>query len=195
MEAGHHKLNINLPFVMSLAQIDVVSASGILATATTPDALKYLESANDLPTALRLYAFALPRREAVWWAAMCAAGTCLAARPPAEREAREAAEHWVRRQDEPARRAAMAAARVAGFRAPEAWAAIAAFWSEGSMAPEGQPILPPAPDLTGKAVHGAISLAAVRARPQLRDDRLRRFLASAKDIAAGGGGPVDPDPP
>jgi hypothetical protein len=193
MEQSRLKLIFDLPAVLSLAEPDLTVASQVSDATTTPDALAHLESTN-LPLALRLYAFALPRREAVWWAAMCAAGTRPSAQPAAERAAREAAEHWVRRQDEPARRAAMAAARAAGFRAPEAWAAIAAFWSEGSMAPEGQPILPPAPNLTGRAVHGAISLAAVRDRPQLREDRLRRFLASAKDIATGGGGPVEPDP-
>lgn len=170
----------------------------------TPDAAKVVEGRADVPAALaalldagllndaaRLVAHALPKREAVWWACMCARATETEP-PPADAESLAAAEAWVRKPEEPHRRQAMAKAEAAGFRSPEAWAAIGAFWSGGSMAPEGQPVVPPGDHLTGLAVAGAVALAAVRKHPEKADATLRAFLAGAVDIAGGGAGRIAP---
>lgn len=152
------------------------------------DALDRLEAGGFLPEASRLIAHALPKREAVWWACMCATHTAPADLPEAARQARETAEHWVRQQTDKLRRAAMAYAETADFATPEAWAGVAAFWSGDSMSPEGQPAVPPAPHLTGTAVAGAVALAAARGDAQRNTDRLKRFLESGRNIAAGGPG-------
>ena len=136
-----------------------------------------------------MVAHALPKREAVWWACMCARGAPPDAAQTAEDVAAlTAAEAWVRRPEEALRRAAMAAAEAARFRSTEAWAAVGAFWSGGSMAPEGQPAVPPPDHLTGVAVSGAVVLAAVRAEVNTHAARLGRFLAGARDIGLGGAG-------
>ena len=141
--------------------------------------------------AMRILAHALPKREAVWWACMCARATAPEA-PPPDAAALLAAEAWVRKPEEELRRAAMAKAEAAGFRSPEAWAAVGAFWSGGSMAPVGQPVVPPAEHLTGVAVAGAVSLAAVRREPEKAEATLQRFIQSGFDIAAGGSGRIAP---
>ena len=82
----------------------------------------------------------------------------------------------------------MERAQATAFASPEAWAAIAAFWSGDSMAPEGQPAVPPAPHLTGTAVSGAVALSAVRGDVSRRNARLVSFLESGRNIAAGGPG-------
>jgi hypothetical protein len=156
-----------------------------------PAAIDALTRAGLVTDAARMVAHALPKREAVWWACMCARAT-EPAPPPADAEALTAAESWVRKPEEPNRRQAMAKAEAAGFRTPEAWAAIGAFWSGGSMAPEGQPVVPPGDHLTGLAVAGAVSLAAVRKHPEKADATLRAFLTSALDIAGGGAGRIAP---
>ena len=56
------------------------------------------------------------------------------------------------------------------------------------MSPEGQPAVPPAPHLAGTAAAGAVALAAVRGDVTRREERLRRFLESGRNIAAGGPG-------
>jgi hypothetical protein len=135
-------------------------------------------------------AHALPRREAVWWACMCARHTAGNELPEAERAALQAAEQWVRKPTDENRRAAFAKAQETAFSTPEAWTAVAAFWSGDSMSPPGQPAVPPPPEAAGRAVAGAVALASLRAKPQLRDVRLARFLQSAKDIADGGPGQI-----
>ncbi|MGE4047687.1 MAG: hypothetical protein AB7F35_22700 [Acetobacteraceae bacterium] len=138
--------------------------------------------------AARLCAHALPAREAVWWATRCAGATAPKDLPEADREARALAEAWVRQRADATRRAAMDKAQQAGCTSPEAWAAIAAFWSGDSMSPPEQPKVPPAPHLTGVAVAGSVILSSVRGDPTRQPDRLARFLDSAREIAAGGAG-------
>ena len=168
-------------------QLDEAGVAAIAACPTAADALAVLERAGLLVEATRLVAHALPAREAVWWACMCAHHTA-AAISEADRGAVEAAELWVRKPTDENRRAAMERARAASFATPEAWAAVAAFWTGDSMAPLEAPKVPPEPHFCGLAVAGAVSLAAVRGRPARRDGRLVRFLGSARDIAAGGPG-------
>jgi len=158
------------------------------SAATAEEALLRLEQAGLLLDAVRLVASGLPRREAVWWASMCARHTAPPEAPPALAMLCTAAETWVRQQTDETRREAYARAQQAGLDTPEAWACVGAFWAGDSMAPSGLPKVPPAPHLTAVAVAGAVNLAAVRSDPLRRDARLSRFLASARDIASGGAG-------
>jgi hypothetical protein len=180
--------SVDLGALLPLVALPAEAARAIHECATVPAALGTLEAAGFDAEAARLVAHALPKREAVWWACMCAAHTAPADLAEAERTALAAAELWVRAQTDAARRAAMAQAQATGFSSPEAWAAVAAFWSGESMAPEGQPAVPPAPHLTGTAVAGSVALSAVRGQVSRRPARLRRFLESGRNIAAGGPG-------
>jgi hypothetical protein len=124
---------------------------------------------------------------------MCARHTAPAELSAADQAALEAAEIWVRRQTDETRRAAMDRAQQSGFGSPEAWAAVAAFWSGDSLSPPNQPKVPPPPDLSGTAVAGAVQLAAVRGEPARQGTRLNAFLHSARDIATGGAGRLEPE--
>lgn len=172
------------PRVEAPAEID----AAIAACAGVPEALDLLVAGSHLTEAVKLIAHALPRREGVWWVCMCARATAAAEMAPAEAAALEAAELWVRRPSDENRRAAFARAEDARFGSPEAWACVAAFWSGDSMSPLGQPAVPPAPHLPGLAIAGAVTLASVRIAPEKQAERLGRFIASARDIAAGGTG-------
>jgi len=169
------------------------AAACLHGVTATEAALERLAASGFEAEAARLAAHALRRREAVWWACQCALHTAPPDLPPADRAAREAAEEWVRKQTDELRRQAMAQAQAGSFATPEAWAAVAAFWSGGSMAPPDQPAVPPAAHLTGTAVAGAVALAAVRGRPERQKARLSRFLESAREIASGGAGRLAPE--
>lgn len=190
--------------MMKLADL---SAKEILARCNLPAEALALVAGIDQVTALidrliaaklpmeaaKLFAHALPRREAVWWACMCAAHTQTPNIAETDRLAREAAEQWVRQQREDQRYAAMTQAERAGFQSPEAWAAVAAFWSGPSIAPAEAVAVPPAPHLAGVAVAGAVALAGVRLHPERQNARLAQFLTSARQIAGGGSGRLMPE--
>lgn len=169
-------------------------ARGLLAPGATPAAfLRALIDAGHLVDAIRLMAMALPRREAVWWACLCARGALAAESPPGERTpleiaALEAAEAWVYRPTEENRRACFAPADALKFETAAAYAALAAFWSGGSLAPPDAPVVvPPGDGLTGTAAGAAVLLAAAVV-PKETPVRYRAALAQALDIGNGGSG-------
>lgn len=188
------KLNAgDLPTLTPHLALGPQGVAAMRGCATISDALERLEAASCLIEASRLVAHALPKREAVWWACMCAIHTAPHDLPHADRIAREHAEDWVRQQTDKSRRLAWDSAQVSGCGTPEAWAAIAAFWSGDSMSPEGQPPVAPATHLAGTAAAGAVALSAVRGNAARREERLRRFLESGRNIAAGGPGRLPPE--
>jgi hypothetical protein len=185
------KLGVPLIPLLPRLELEAAAAAVLDGAQTAAEGVARLEAAGFRNDAVRLSAHALPKREAVWWACMCATSVPDPGLPAADAAALKAAEAWVRKPaDHALRRAAWDAAQKTEFRSPEAWVAVGAFWSGGSLAPEGQPVVPPAEHLTGVAVSGGVVLAAVRGRPERSEARLARFLASARDIAAGGAGRI-----
>jgi hypothetical protein len=149
-----------------------------------------LAGAGLFPDAVRFLAHGLPKREAVWWACLAARAALDNTAPQPLVQALAAAEAWVYKPDEANRRAAMASAEAAGFDNPASWAAVAAFWSGGSLAPPEAPAVPPGETLTAVAAAGAVMLAAVLHEPERAAEKYRLFLAQALDIAAGGNGRI-----
>jgi hypothetical protein len=184
-----------LALVMDRATLAPEAQAPLQGCADVADAIVRLEALGFASEAVRMLAHALPRREGVWWACMCAASTAPADLPEPDRLARETAELWVRQQKDEQRRAAMAHAEASGFQTPEAWSGVAAFWSGDSMSPVGQPAVPPPPTAVGGAVAGAVALSAVRGDVKRHAERLKRFLESGRNIAAGGPGRMPPEAP
>ena len=155
------------------AYIAALTASGLLV-----DAIRYL-------------AVALPHREAVWWA--CAARRRLpAAETEPEQAAWRAVEAWVYEPSEPNRQATYGHAEGLKFETAGAYAALAAFWSGGSLAPPetGQHI-PPGDGLSGSAVGAAVMVCCVPGEAGTIADRHRLALEAGFDIARGGSGLTD----
>jgi hypothetical protein len=162
--------------------------------ATPQSAVERLEAAGHLQAAARLVAQALPKREAVWWACMCCRAVPGLQPQPAQLAWLDAAELWVRRPAEETRRGCVDFTAMPDLRVPEGWAAMGAFWSGGSVAPETAADIPAGPGLTAAAVEAAVLLAAMRDdAPAQQPARLRRFLNAARDIALGGAGRLAPE--
>ncbi len=140
---------------------------------------------QQFPDAVRLLAHALPKREAVWWACLCARQAHGASPPPPIGPALTAAEKWVSDPSDDNRRAAHAAAQAGATGSPAGCAALAAFFSGGSLAPANLPAVPPGETLTAQAAAGAVLLAGVLAEPQKSVDKYRKFLALGVDVGNG----------
>jgi len=157
------------------------------------NALDRLEAAGFVSEAIRILAHALFKPQGVWWACMCAASTAPRDLSESDRLSRETAELWVQQPNDALGYAAMAYGKVGGSTTAEAWTGIAAFWSGTSIAPPGQPPMPPLPDQANSAVAAAVTLAAVRGAGAGYAARLKRFLHSGREIAAGGSGRMQPE--
>ena len=142
-----------------------------------------LEKEEHHVDALKFLAHLLPRREAVWWAWMCAHKEAGDHAPPRERAALEATERWIAEPTDDHRRAAMRAAEDATFETPAGCAALAVFLSGGSLAPPGVAETLPSRFAAAKAVFGSLVFSAVCREPESAPQRYRRFLSYGVELA------------
>jgi hypothetical protein len=142
-----------------------------------------LTAAGRHEDAVRFLAHSLPRREAVWWAWVCAKRTAGATPEPAVKASLDATEKWIAQPTDEHRRAAMAAAEKADLGTPAGCAGLAAFLSGGSLGPPEHPAVPPAEPLMGQAVAGSLMLAAVSREPEKAGERLKAFVAQGVEVA------------
>jgi hypothetical protein len=141
-----------------------------------------LLEAKLFPDAVRFIAHALPRREAVWWALLCAKDAAGDDPPPAVRASLDATDRWIRHPNDELRREAMAAAQKATLETPAGCAGVAAFLSGGSLSVPGQPEVPSGPFMTAKAVAGAVIIASLVNDPKTAPDRFRRYVEQGMHI-------------
>lgn len=144
--------------------------------------------------AIRFLAFALPIREAAWWACVVVHGNIEA---PSDLEATclQRATAWVYEPTEERRRACMQVAETAKFEGAAAYVALSVFWSGGSLAPEGLPEALPDPRLGPIGVGAAILLALTAGDPAALYKRFVTAMQRGVDIANGGNGWLKDDRP
>ncbi len=139
--------------------------------------------------AVNFLAHGLPKREAIWWAYLCAEKTeGLDDASKEIKKALQAIKEWVYQPNEKARRAIEKMAESLKFKNATSWTAIAAFWSGGSITPKDTPEVMPNEYLSAKAVAGAVMLAAALNNPEQVEKNYAYFLAQGADIASGGNG-------
>jgi len=134
------------------------------------------------PDAVRFIAHALPKREAVWWAWVCARRAAGENPQPKIKAALAATEKWIAQPDENNRRSAMAAAEKADLGTAAGCAGLAAFFSGGSLAPPNAAAVPPGEFLTAKAVSAAVIFAAVAREPEKAPEKFRSFVAQGIEV-------------
>lgn len=141
-----------------------------------------LMSAGRLDDAVHFLALALPRFESVAWAARMVRDISGPERAgESEAAALKSALLWLQDPVETRRRAAFEAAEAAPSDSAGRMAALAVFYSGGSIAPIDCQPLPAPREAAGRFAAGAILLAAARA-PDM-EAALRKALASGEALA------------
>ena len=138
-----------------------------------PTFLERLRRGDTPEDAVSVLAYALGRREGVWWAIQ---SVRMLARIGTDQQDMhlQAAETWVRDPDDLTRRDALRLGMGGNHRSASTWVALAAGWSGGNIGPSRHALVLAAPEMTPKAVRTAIlvALATVAAR-----DRAARLQA------------------
>ena len=135
--------------------------------------------------AARFLAWILPPRESVFWAFLCASEWARERGNNDDRARLDRLSGWIERGDDPTRRELEVQGEPEVFESPVAWASIGAFWSGGSLTPEGEPEILPSQTLYAHATSGAVMLAA-----QAKGDRkavkvLKKYFDLGIKIARG----------
>jgi hypothetical protein len=169
-------------------ELDEQATSLLQDNPVTVDYLNQLIALKLYPDAVRFLAYALPKREATWWACLCARHGLTDKTPITDIKAIELAEAWVYKPIEDNRKPTLSAADATAYNTPAGWAAIAAFWSGDDISPVPQAVIPPAEKLYAKAVIGAVLLAATQGEASKVNDKYQIFLRQGINIASGGDG-------
>jgi hypothetical protein len=160
-------------------------ARALLTPAHRPREFVELLAARGLfPDAVRFLAHALPKREGIWWAWVCAKRADGDTPPPVRKAALDATERWITQPTDENRRAAMRAAEAATFGTAAGCTALAVFFSGGSLGPPDQAVVPPGEFLSAKALTGAVKLAAVSTEPEKAPEKFRGFIAQGLDVVS-----------
>lgn len=133
--------------------------------------------------AVRFLAHALPRRQAVWWAWVCARRAYGEDAPAGVKETLDLTGKWIAEPTDQYRRAAMQQGEAVGFGTPAGSAALAAFLSGDSLAPPDQQAVPPPKYAAAKAIGGAVILAAVAKEPERANEKFQTFIAQGLEVA------------
>ena len=171
---------------------DVVSELARKANVPPYEFMKLLIQEKNWTSALRFASHLLPLKDAVLWGAICTRESVGNGLSDADHAALDAAELWVKTGKDTDRRIAHEAAEATHFETAAGWVALAAFWSEGSMAPIGLPDVFPDERLTGQAITGALLMAAVQTNPLRAEANYDRFLKIADDMIGGRSSTANP---
>jgi len=160
-------------------------ARALLTPAHRPREFVELLAARGLfPDAVRFLAHALPKREGIWWAWVCAKRAEGETPAPVRKAALDATERWITQPTDENRRAAMRAAEAATFGTAAGCTGLAVFFSGGSLGPPDQALVPPGEFMSAKALTGAVKLAAVSTEPEQAPEKFRGFIAQGLDVVS-----------
>lgn len=133
-------------------------------------------------------AHGLPKREAIWWACLCAKVVTSKETKADDIASLTMAEKWVYEPDDKKRRMCGTLAEKGEYKSAQNWVAAAVFWSGGSITKEDDPAMEPAPYLYAHAVSGAILNAVGMSDVDDIDSQFLKFINHGLNIAAGGNG-------
>lgn len=137
--------------------------------------LQWLRRSATPEDAVSFLAYALGRREAVWWAAQSVRLLCRIA-VGQEDAPLGAAEAWVRDPLDLRRREALRLGMTSNQRLATPWVALAAGWSGGNVGPSAQAVVQATPEMTPRAVRTAILVALATVSARDRSSRLQACI-------------------
>jgi len=155
------------------------------AAADGDELIEQLTEQKKFQDAIRLRSHLLEKRQAVWWGCVCLREDVSAELPEDQLASISAAELWVKDPSESHRRSSEKAAADIKYAGPGGTLALSAFWSDGSLAPEGSEDVPPDERLTSQGVTASLVMAAYLGDPTKSEGRFTDFLAKGKSIADG----------
>lgn len=151
---------------------------------TAEQFLRVLIENKQFVDAVRVLAYALPKEKAIAWASFCARQFSTANPSDESLAALGAVERWMSEPNEENRRAAMTTAERAAFGTPAGSAALAVFFSGGSIAPLAAPFTAPEQNMLPSSVFNAVMLAVLSKEPDKAEEKYSLFLAEGQKLAS-----------
>lgn len=152
------------------------------------DYIEVLSSAEKWTDAVTVMARALPKREAVWWACLCASQMESLGENKEETLALKAAEKWAYKPSEENRRNAFLQAQKSDKPSAGTLSCMAVAFSGGKLALNKDQSVDLDASVFTEVVGTVVMISASENDGVQINQRLKQFLLNAKDIACGGSG-------
>lgn len=185
MEKIHTKLAKN---VTQYFELNDVGTDLLKDDIETTEFLNLLISNESYTDAINLLSHSLPKREAVWWACICAKQHSEQLNNELYDETLKIAEKWVYDPSEKNRRTAEFYAEKGKYETAAAWVAAAAFWSGDSIVAENEPKIAPDEYLYAHAVSGSILTSVSMEADENMSEVFKKYIEHGINIAEGGNG-------
>ncbi len=185
MEKIQTKLAKNVTKHFELNDVGINLLKDDLETTEFLDLLISNESYSD---AINLLSHSLPKREAVWWACICAKQNAEQLNNELYDETLKIAEKWVYDPSEKNRRLAEFYAEKGKYETAAAWVAAAAFWCGDSIVAENEPKIAPDEYLYAHAVSGSILTSVSMESDEDMSEIFKKYIEHGINIAKGGNG-------
>lgn len=150
-----------------------------------------LSAAEKWPDAIKIMSRALPPREAVWWACVCARQMDGFLGEKSELAALEAAEKWVFKPTDENRLAAFKRAQESHPKSAGTMSALAVAFSGPKMLVAEDQFMDVDTALFPQMVDAAVMAAACEKQGKKIIEQFQQFLKSGEDIACGGNGQIN----
>jgi hypothetical protein len=165
-----------------LAEVDEDTRKGFAPGATHRVVVQQLVTMGKFAEAVRIVAFAMPRREGVWWAWVTAKRATAPDAPAPLRASLEATERWIAQPTDANRRQAFELAQQADIGTPAGCAGAAAFFSGDSIAPANVQAVPPGPHDASKMIAGAVLLSVLSQEPEKAPEKFLAAIQQGLDV-------------
>lgn len=180
----------NASDVIKAEDLEPESAEFLKSDVRLETLIHHLEEAQLWPDAVKVMIHALPVREALWWACICARQM---ESLPADREemaALEAAEKWVYKPNDENRRAAFELAQGNSSQSAGTLVALGVGFSAGNIPVLNDQYLDADISAFQDLVAAAVMLAATEKKGEALHERFALFMACGEDIGCGGHGRI-----
>ena len=177
--------------VSDIIDVDLLDSTSLelLKPDMRPEAyIEVLSSAEKWMDAVAVMACALPKREAVWWACLCARLMNGLSENKEEILALKTAEKWVYKPTEKNRKKAFLRAQASDEPSAGTLSCIAVAFSGGKLALSKDQGVDLDASVFAETVGAVVMISASENDGLHINQRLKQFLHNAKDIACGGSG-------
>jgi len=177
--------------IIDADDLDPASAEFLSPEARPEQLIHDLAEAKQWPDAIKVMTRALPVREALWWACVCARQMETLPGDEAETAALVAAEKWVFKPNDDNRRAAFEVAQDNTSRSAGTLAAFGVALSGGGLPAFEDEYIEVDGAAFAQIVDAAVMVAATEKKGEELHQQFALFLKCGEDIACGGNGKVE----
>lgn len=169
--------------ICTAAEVSPEAGALLKGAGSAAESVVQLVEEGNFADAVAFLAHALPAREGIWWAWLCARDAAGETPSAGVLGLLETIKSWIAEPTDERRRAALNAAQPVGFTTAVGCTALAVFLTGETLGPATSPPAPPGEFAAAKAIAGSIHLSATSREDVDVAARYRQYVKSGIELA------------